>query len=162
MGLLMKIRFFWILLAAMAMPLTVPAAELSSFEDGLSVDRYKADGKWLVVMIWASNCPICNQEIDSYVEFHEAHKGDDARVLGISLDGESGKQAARDFVQRHAVSFPSLIGEPVEVAAMYSELTGLSFRGTPTFLVYNPKGELSAQQVGAVPTELIVHHIESN
>ena len=161
MGQLIKIRFFWLLLAALTMPLTVQA-ELASFEDGLSVDRYKADGKWLVVMIWASDCPICNQEIDSYKEFHEAHKGNDARVLGISLDGESGKQAARDFMQRHAVNFPSLIGEPLEVAAMYSEQTGLSFRGTPTFLVYNPKGELSAQQVGAVPTELIVHHIENN
>ena len=161
MGQLIKISFFWLLLAAITMPLTVQA-ELASFEGGLAVDRYKADGKWLVVMIWASNCPICNREIDSYVEFHETHKGDDARVLGISLDGNSGKKAARDFMQRHAVTFPSLIGEPLEVAAMYSDQTGLSFRGTPTFLVYNPKGELSAQQVGAVPTELIVHHIENN
>lgn len=139
------------------------AVQLKDFEGTpRSLDDYTGDGKWLVVMIWASDCHICNQEVNSYVDFHTDHKGKDATVLGISMDGARGKEDALDFVERHAVNYPNLIGEPAEVASLYTSLTGQRWRGTPTFLVYSPDGKLSAQQAGAVPTRLIEQHIQRN
>lgn len=119
------------------------------------VSDHLDSGKWLVVMIWASDCRICNQEVSHYVDFHFVHQDEDARVLGISIDGQQGKAAAEQFISRHNVNFPNLLGEPDEVAAWYRRLTGSAFVGTPTFLFFDPRGELVAKQVGAVPTELI-------
>ena len=124
-----------------------------------SLDDYSGDGRWLVVMIWASDCHICNNEAASYVRFHEQQRGGRATVLGISMDGPAGQADAEAFITRHRVSFPNLIGDPGEVAALYSELTGRRWIGTPSFLVYAPDGSLSAQQVGAVPVELIERHM---
>ncbi len=135
---------------------SLPVWALSTF-DGKPADvtDYTGGGKWLVVMIWASDCHVCNQEASQYVDFQFVHHDDDASVLGISIDGQAKKAEAEKFIARHDVNFPNLIGEPGEVAEWFARITGSAFVGTPTFLFYNPAGKLVAKQVGAVPTEMI-------
>jgi len=123
------------------------------------LDEYTGKGKWTVVMIWAHDCHNCNDEAHQYVAFHKKHKDSDAQVIGISLDGKQKQKKAEDFVNRHNLNFDNLIGEPIEVAGIYEDLTGVEFFGTPTFLIYNPAGELRAQQAGAVPTKIIEQFI---
>lgn len=124
------------------------------------LNEFTGQGNWTVVMFWASDCHVCNAEAEQYIQFHEAHKDKDAKILGISLDGEAKKKDAEAFIKRHAVTFPSLLGDPGEVASMYEKLTGGTWVGTPTFLVYSPTGELKAAQPGAVPPELIEEFIK--
>ena len=126
------------------------------------LENYTGKGKWLIVMMWASDCHICNREAHEYVDFHLIHSDQDATVLGISLDGESKKKEAGKFIKKHSVDFPNLIAEPEYVSAMYKELTGQFFSGTPTFLIYSPEGKLKVAQAGAVPTSLIEDFIKKN
>ncbi len=116
---------------------------------------FKGSGKWLVVMIWASDCHVCNGEAYQYVDFHEMNEDGQASVLGISMDGQAGIDDAIAFVERHSVTFPNLIGEPRDVARLYTELTGESFVGTPSLIIFDPSGQLRARQAGAVPTTVI-------
>lgn len=124
-----------------------------------SIESYTGDGKWLVVMIWAHDCHVCNMEAEGYAQFHETHKDKDARVLGISLDGQAKKAEAEAFIERHDLPFPNLIGEPRATMMHYLVLTQSSFLGTPTILLYGPDGELKAAQAGAVPVESIERFI---
>ncbi len=123
------------------------------------LESHTANGDWLVVMIWASDCHICNAEAAAYDAFHRAQRGADIGVLGISMDGEDKRSEARDFVKRHALSFPNLIGEPGMVALYYVSLTQESLRGTPTFLIFGPDGGLAAAQAGAVPVDAVERFI---
>ena len=127
-----------------------------------SLSDYTGKGKWTIVMLWASDCQVCNKEVHNYVAFHTKHKDTDATVLGVSLDGNAKKKDAQEFLDRHKVNFPSLIGEPVFVANGFLDITGEEFRGTPTFLIYGPDGQIQAQQAGAVPTDLIESFIAQN
>lgn len=135
----------------------VYAMNLMKDFDGVyhSLDEYTGQGKWTIVMIWASDCQACNQEAKNYVKFNKAHKDKDAFILGISTDGREKKAEAVKFIERHGVDFKNLIDEPGNVARLYSGLTGQPFVGTPTFLLFSPTGELRAAQVGAVPTHII-------
>lgn len=148
---------------ALALMLLLPAVAAATLRDldgrVRQLEEFTGHGQWTVVMIWASDCMICNAEAHRYVDFHTFHQDEDAKVLGISMDGQGGLADAKAFIQEHSVNFPNLIGEPEDVAAMYTRLTGLPWRGTPSFLIYGPQGELRAQQVGAVRTELIVEFI---
>lgn len=159
-----KLTLFSLVSALFFSPLV--SAEIKGFEDFNGkpqlLENYLGKGKWLVVMMWASDCYICNREAHQYVDFHMVHSDTDATVLGISLDGENRKTEAQGFIKKHAVDFPNLIAEPEYVAALYRELTGQFFAGTPTFLIYSPEGELKATQAGAVPTGLIEEFIEKN
>jgi len=142
------------------------AAEINGFDDFNGkpqvFENYLAKGKWLVVMIWASDCRICNREAHQYVDFHMLHSDQDATVLGISLDGESRKKEAEAFIKKHSVDFPNLIAEPATVANFFQESTGQGFAGTPTILNYSPDSKLKADQVGAVPKEIIEDFIKKN
>lgn len=140
------------------------SAEMKGFEDfnGKSqvLENYLGKGKWTIVMMWASDCHICNKEAHQYVDFHMVHSDTDATVLGVSLDGESRKKAAQGFIKKHAVDFPNLIAEPEFVSNVYQKYTGQYFAGTPSFLIFSPAGELKAAQAGAVPTVLIEEFIK--
>ncbi|MBD3670102.1 MAG: TlpA family protein disulfide reductase [Gammaproteobacteria bacterium] len=126
------------------------------------IEDYTGKGKWLVVMIWAHDCHVCNAEASHYDFFHDAHKRTDATVLGVTLDGQAHREEAMEFVARHDLSFPNLIGEPSDVMRMFSELTQVAWVGTPSFLIYDPEGKLVVQQIGAVPVELIEAFIKRN
>ena len=153
--------FLAMVMAGLMIVPTVLASTLQDFNgQPKSISDFTGKGKWLVVMIWASDCHICNKEAHAYVDFHFAHAEEDARVLGISVDGQAKKANALKFIERHKINFPSLIGEPADVARLFSELTGTYFAGTPAFLIYDPRGKLRAQQLGAVPPELIENFIE--
>jgi peroxiredoxin len=147
-----------ILMAAVTpvMAAGIGAGLLKGFDGSFhTLDEYTGQGKWTVVMLWASDCHACNAEAKQYVKFHKAHKDKDATILGVSLDGKDKKAEAEKFIQRHGVTFPNLIDEPMKVAQLYTDLTGQPWVGTPSFLIYSPSGELRAAQVGAVPTQII-------
>lgn len=130
-------------------------AELDALQPGpAALTDYHENGKWLIVMLWASDCHVCSREAAQYVEFHERHRHRDARMLGVSLDGAD-RSAAREFMRRNGISFPSLITDYEIGSRWFEELTGQWFQGTPGFLVYDQSGVLRAQQIGAVPVELI-------
>jgi len=128
---------------------------------GDSLEEFTGKGKWVIVKFWAADCHICNQEAHQYVDFHEFHKDKDAVMLGVSLDGRD-REAAQEFIRRHQVSYPNLITELSNGTQLYSNLSGQSWIGTPSFLVFDPSGVLRAQQAGAVPVELIERFIEKN
>ena len=143
-------------------PVQAPSLQvLQDFEGRVrKLEDYTGKGKWLVVMIWASDCHVCNDEVGKYVNFHKVHKDKNATVLGISIDGSDRKAEAVDFIKRHSLNFPNLIGEPETVTELFAHLTGKYLLGTPAFLVFSPSGELRAQEIGAVPIELIEAFIE--
>lgn len=156
-----KLLLRWLVLLVLAAWAGVSAGADLQDLDGKprSIEDYTGKGKWVVVMIWASDCHICNAEVQQYDIFHGNHMNKDAIVLGISIDGVAGRKDAIAFVDRHMLTFPNLIGEPEVVAGLYSSSTGRPWLGTPTFLIYAPDGRLMAEQVGAVPTELIEEFI---
>lgn len=127
--------------------------------EAATLEDFQTPGQWLIVMIWASDCHVCNQEAHAYQDFHFAHSDDDASILGISMDGEAKLEDARGFVEKHGVEFPNLVGEPRDVARFFQDTTGSRWVGTPTFMVYDPDGGLAAKQVGAVPVEIIERFI---
>lgn len=150
------------LLAALA-PLGAIASPLQDLAGhSRQLGDYAGKGKWLVVMLWASDCHVCNVEAHQYVDYHNRHHSGNVSVLGVSMDGVAHKAEALAFIRAHAVTFPNLIGEPEDVADLYTNLTGHPWVGTPTFLIYDPTGKLRAQQVGAIPADLIDAYIAQN
>ena len=138
-------------------------AGLKDFEGKPSaISNYTGKGKWTAVILWASDCHVCNVEAEQYIQFHEEFKNKHIEVLGISTDGNKKLDAAKAFIKRHDVTYPNLIGELDEVATLYENVSGSQWIGTPTILVYNPKGELKAAQAGAVPVELIKAFIDGD
>lgn len=158
----MKYLLCTVLLMA-ALPAPAADSMLQEFTGNTAqIAEYAGKGKWLAVMYWASDCHVCNIEAPNYADFHQRHSNIDAAMLGISLDGAAGKVAAEQFIKRHKIGFPNLIGEADVVALQYASLVGDMRFGTPSFLLYDPQGELVASQLGAVPVASIEKFIEAH
>jgi len=156
-------RYFFSAILGLLLSASVAASEplFSTFDNKpAEISDYIVKDKWLLVMVWASDCHICNREAHAYVDFHFKHEEKNAQVLGISIDGQMKKKAAELFIKRHEINFPNLIGEPEKVAGWFEKLTGQNWMGTPTMLLYSPDGELKVQQIGAIPLELVEKFIQ--
>ena len=126
------------------------------------VEEYTKKGKWLIVMIWASDCHVCNKEAVHYVALHERQKNKNISLLGISIDGWDNILDAEAFVDRHKITFPNLIGSLERVETVFRHYTGGELTGTPTFLIFSPDKKPFAAQAGAVPVAIIEQLIVDN
>lgn len=113
-----------------------------------AVSEFIGHGKWTVVAIWSTDCPICRRDMPEMAFFHDAHRDKDAIVVGVSIDGGARKSEIATFVEDHGLDFVNLIGTPMQMAAL-----GGSFRGTPTYYIYSPSGNLVTRQVGPMTQE---------
>jgi len=115
----------------------------------LKLGELVGGGKWTVVAVWASDCPICRAELPQMDFFHSAHKGKDARVVGLSIDGYSGKRAAVKFIDDVGLEFPNYF---VDVMDLFQIGAG-QFIGTPTFYIFSPDGKPVGHQTGPLTQE---------
>lgn len=147
---------------ALCLATTVHADPLTTF-DGAPTDlaSHLGDGKWTVVKLWSSDCHVCNTRAHEYVAFHARRQDVDARMLGISLDGLHGLANAEAFVAQHRLNYANLITDWEGGRRLFYDVTGATLTGTPGIMVFSPEGRLVAQQVGAVPIELIETFIGS-
>ena len=58
------------------------------------------------------------------------------------------------------MEFKNLIGEYDNISALFTNISGAAWRGTPAFLVYSPSGELRAAEQGGVPAKIIEQFIK--
>lgn len=151
--------FFGLLLsmAAWADAPSIPLHDLDGRER--NVNEFIGHAKWTIVVAWAHDCSICDREIGEMAALHSAHHGQDATVLGISLDGAGRLKEARAFVKRHALPFVNLITEPSQEVMM--KFGAGRFIGTPTYYVFDPKGEIVGQNIGPLTRAEVEEFIAS-
>jgi thiol-disulfide isomerase/thioredoxin len=123
--------------------------ELTSMDGKVTnLAKLVGDDKWSVAVFWSHSCHICRQETPAINQFHLKNKDSVARVIGISIDGNKKKPLIKKFMADTSMQFPSYITQLPTMAIDFVALTQEGFRGTPTFLIFDPKGALVAMQVG--------------
>jgi len=117
--------------------------------------EYIGKGQWVLLSIWGPGCPPCIEEMPELQRFHEAHREKDAFVVGMAVDypsfGDANAVEVKRFAERHAISFPILLGN----ATVVEKFGGGPLQATPTLLAFRPDGTLAGLQVGQISGELI-------
>ena len=106
------------------------------------------DGKWTLVMIWATDCPACEAQKPDISAFSDKHKDGNISVVGISLDGRRNLVEIREHEEASKATFDSYIGELVLIASNIKLLTEEDFRGTPTYMLLDPENNVIAYNPG--------------
>lgn len=132
--------------------------------DGETVplSRYFEPGKWTLVMMWTTYCGACRSQYPAVSAFHDKHRDTDAKVIGMSLDGFAESEKVRAYIADKPMTFESSIVDPDAIRAAYKVLTEESFTGTPTYLMFNPAGDLVAHVPGLIAVEDIERYIAEN
>lgn len=162
---LSKIRFVLLQVLVAASLIVSSAAnsmEMQSVESGetLSLEDLTGNGKWTLVMFWASTCHICKLQKPDMSAFHEKHKDSKAEVVGIAMDGMERIDDIKRYISETKPSFPSYVADGIIVSSYYFGMTEETLRGTPTYLLFNPEGELLGSNPGLLSVEAIESFIE--
>ena len=122
-----------------------------------SIAAYTGKGHWTIMQAWMSNCAICNKEMPEFVK--KAPRFPNTKVISISLDGN--KQRAQQFITKHRVNFPTILTNTQEFNNYLLQAADEKLTGTPTYLIFDPRGTLVAVQQGHVPFGSIYNFITS-
>ncbi len=148
-----------ITLLASLMLMATPAAAFTDMNGKpATIDSLVGKGKWSVFKIWSADCHVCRQTIHYLSDFEASYPAAD--VFGISIDGAQEKQKAQAFIDDYNLSFPNLLGDSQEMSDFLYAKAKETLMGTPTTLVFNPKGKLVAVQPGAVTAKELVSFIQ--
>ena len=96
-------------------------------------------GKPIVLNVWGSWCPGCNEEATDLARFAATHP--QAQVVGIDINDS--KSGARAFYQRWGWKHPSIFDPKSEIAFR------LGLQGTPTTFFLNRQHQIVSRIVGA-------------
>ena len=106
---------------------------------GARVDLAAFAGKPVVVNVWASWCPGCNEEAADLAEFADAHP--EAQVVG--LDIRDRRDNARSFYRRWGWRHPSIFDPSGRLASR------LALQGLPSTYVLDAEHRIASRIVGA-------------
>ena len=106
---------------------------------GADVSLSDFDGKPVVINIWASWCPGCNDEAADLAAFARRHP--EAQVLGIDTQDVQGD--AQSFYRRWRWSHPSIFDPDGTLAAR------LALQGLPTTIFLDAEHRIVTRIVGA-------------
>jgi thiol-disulfide isomerase/thioredoxin len=118
-----------------------PRVELAGTDPitGARVDLAQFAGKPVVVNVWASWCPGCNEEAADLAEFARNHP--EAQVVG--LDIRDTRDDARAFYRRWGWRHPSIFDPSGDLAQM------LALQGLPSTFVLDREHRVVSRIVGA-------------
>lgn len=147
-------RFAVVALLLVLVPASARAVDMPLTSiDGKQFNLEQYRGQWVVVNYWATWCPPCIVEMPELQDFHDAHKDENAIVIGINSELISKQQLLR-FLDDYFITYPIFVSRPTQE----SEL-GL-IPGLPTTFMVSPDGEVVARQVGPVTRDMIEQFIE--
>jgi len=162
-----KIALIFLLLAfsLSSSAATPPAPQMPNLEltgsDGKKhhLNDYLGDGKWTTLVVWGPRCPACIEEMPEIQGIYDDKEKNNINVLGLAVDFPTFAYAklkeVQQFEEDYFVSFPSLLIS----SDIYYELGLGPLKGTPTIILVDPQGKVSAVQLGAVPRKVIENYI---
>jgi len=138
------------------------ASAFTNVADGKidDIKNHIGKDKWTVLEIWASDCPVCREHMPDMVKFDGKLKN--TRLISVSLDGQKGINDTKSFINKYNMKFPTILSNSVEMNIWMQQNIGESLFGTPTFIIFDPKGKLVAAQPGPVAISSLEKFITLN
>ena len=120
---------------------------------------YVVEGRWTVVMFWATDCIPCEQQKPALEEFHQKYSPDTTSVVGVAIDGFDMIDEIRKINAHHQPSYPNLVAFNDVYQRQYEELVGKPFRITPTYLIFDKAGQLHGNVYGNLDLDDLAGYI---
>jgi len=119
----------------------------------ISLNEMVNDGKFTLVMIWSTDCAACEEQKPMIEAFHDDYNSTKANVIGIANDGMSLLKEIKKLIKKNEPSYPNFVASPETFFSEFEIATGKKFRATPTYIMYDPQGQVMGVAVGQITRE---------
>ena len=122
----------------------IPRFDIERLEGG-TLRSGELDDKVVMVMFWATWCPICLHELPAFQKLYETYRKQGLEIVALSLDREKGEVV--DFWRQRKYAFPVAMRMP-GMREAYGDI-----KGTPTLFLFDRKGQLRLKHLGGIEIE---------
>jgi len=122
-------------------------------QQDVSLNEVVNDGKYTLVMIWSTDCVACEEQKPMIQAFHKDNYDKQANVVGIANDGMDMLAEINELLDKNEPTYPNYIASPETFFSEFEIATGKKFRATPTYIMFNPKGQVMGVAVGQISRE---------
>jgi len=127
--------------------------------DGSPVSSKDYSGDVLVVNFWYAGCPPCRVEAPDLEALYQKYKTEGVDFLGVNLYDSA--STAASFEKDKGVTYPSVLDRDTGSVLLAFSKT-VPPKATPTTLVIDKKGRVSARILGAIPDRSILDSLISD
>ena len=118
-----------------------PARLEGSLIDGKQFSVQAQRGKVVLVVLWATWCPVCRRELPKFEQFYREQKARGFEIVALSVDDTP--REVRQFLAKHPYSFP------IGWRNQFNDNMG-RVEGTPTMVLIDRQGTIRARYEGAL------------
>lgn len=100
--------------------------------------------RWILLNVWASWCPPCQQEAPALEKMSKTD-GSKVEFIGVNMTSDdSNLSAVKKFVSKYGLTFPILMDPKGTFASAYKVIA------LPTTYLISPSGDIVAEHPGGV------------
>jgi thiol-disulfide isomerase/thioredoxin len=113
------------------------------FDETKTISLSEYAGQPVILNFWASWCVPCKAEMPALQRAYEEHRDEGLVVLGVNQTFIDDLDAARDFVNELALTFPNVRDDTENTSEGLYQVMGL-----PTSVLITQDGEIAHKQIG--------------
>ncbi len=114
-----------------------PADEIKN-----SVIDQLQQGRWELVMFWATYCHICKKDFERLAGFIEENPDIPLTIIGVVVDGIEEKQKALSQISGRKLDYTHVLTDFKHSSELYEDISKTKLVGVPSQLLYNTNNDL--------------------
>ena len=113
------------------------------------------EGRWELVMFWATYCHICKKDFEKLAKFIEDNPSIPLTIVGVVTDGLEEKQKALRQIKERNLNYTHILTDFDHSNALYKDVTQSTLIGVPSQLLYNTENTLAGFSRNAIDLDAL-------
>jgi len=118
--------------------------------ESVSLNTIINNGRHTLVMIWAVDCPPCEEQKPMVQQFHSEFHKTKANVIGVVIDGLKNIDEVNRLIEKNSPTYENYLADPATFLNDFTLTTGKQFTGAPTYILFDELGNSEAVAIGPV------------
>lgn len=120
-----------------------------------SVTEQLKEGRWELVMFWATYCPVCKTDFEKLTTFINDNPDLPFTVVGVVVDGVDEKEKALKQIDDRNLDYAHVITDFDHGSKFYTQASNSALVGVPSQLLYNKDNQLVGYSRNAIDIEAL-------
>lgn len=121
--------------------------------DGTTISLQSLRGKTVLIMFWATTCPVCLEEMPDFIRIYKQFHKKGLEIIAVSMSYDS-LQDVSQYQQKMNLPFPVVWDSKENTAQAFGNITL-----TPTVFLLDPNGQPISKTVGFLDFKLLENYL---
>jgi len=113
------------------------------------------EGRWELVMFWATYCHVCKKDFKKIAKFMEDNSSIPLTIVGVVTDGVEERKKTNRLIEKHDLAYTHIVTDYPQSNELFQKVAGQRLIGTPSYLLYDKENELVAFNSNAIDLDAL-------